>query len=67
VCGKNAGVAKKATCIAVKVMKDSGLGTVFDITEGVAWVADTHKNGTGKSVANMSLGSPISNPIIDAR
>ena len=68
VCGRNAGVAKKATCIAVKVMKDSGLGTVFDITGGLTWVAEAHKNGTNnKSVANMSLGSPIPNPIIDAR
>lgn len=67
VCGRYAGVAKKAKCIAVKVMKDSGLGTVFDITDGVSWVAEAHRNGTNsKSVANMSLGSPISNPIIDA-
>jgi hypothetical protein len=67
VCGRYAGVAKKSTCIAVKVMKDSGLGTVFDITDGVSWVATAHRNSTNKSVANMSLGSPIPNPIIDAR
>lgn len=66
VCGAESGVAKKSRCVAVKVMKDSGLGTVFDITGGVSWVAEQHRNGTRKSVANMSLGSPISNPIIDA-
>jgi len=66
ICGQKFGIAKKAKCIAVKVMRDSGLGTVFDITEGVAWVAEQHRNGTKKSVVNMSLGSPIPNPIIDA-
>lgn len=38
-------------------MRDSGLGTVFDITEGVAWVAEQHQNGTRRSVANMRFFS----------
>ena len=68
VCGRNVGVAKKAHCIAVKVLRDSGIGSIFDIAAGLTWVAEAHKNGTNnKSVANMSLGSPIPNPIIDAR
>jgi subtilisin family serine protease len=67
ICGATVGIAKKAKCIAVKVMKDSGLGTVFDITDGVSWVVEQHRgNASAKSISNMSLGSPISNPIIDA-
>jgi len=66
IAGSTYGLAKNATVIAVKIMKDSGIGTVFDITDGLAWVAQSHHNRTTKkSVANMSLGSPIRNPIID--
>lgn len=66
IAGSAYGLAKSATIIAVKILKDSGLGTVFDVTNGMEWVVESHNNRTSKkSVANMSLGSPIRNPFMD--
>lgn len=56
---KTFGVAKKATLIAVKVLRTSGFGTNSDVIKGVEWVTKQHrrKSRAGrKSVANMSLG-----------
>jgi subtilisin family serine protease len=66
IAGTSYGLAKRATIFAVKILKDSGLGTVFDVTNGMEWVVESHNNRTTKkSVANMSLGSPIRNPFMD--
>ena len=64
--GKTYGVAKKASIVAVKVLRSNGSGTLSDVIKGVSWVAEQHKNNleeaetTGskpkKSVANLSLG-----------
>jgi subtilisin family serine protease len=48
------GVAKKATCIAVKVLSAQGSGSWAGVIAGMDWTA---QNGTpNKDVANMSLG-----------
>lgn len=53
------GVAKKASLIAVKVLRTSGFGTNSDVIKGVEWVTRQHRKNARKgrqSVANMSLG-----------
>jgi len=66
--GKAYGVAKKANVYAVKVLRSSGYGSTVDVLKGIDWVGQTHaakkaKNGTTKSVANMSLGGGKSNAL----
>ena len=67
VAGKKYGVAKKASVIAVKVLRSNGSGSMSDVIKGVEFAADSHvkrvdaaKKGKDKkfkgSVANMSLG-----------
>lgn len=56
IAGKQYGVAKKATVIAVKVLSSSGYGTMADVVAGVEWAAKSAKQSGRKSVANMSLG-----------
>lgn len=55
IAGKQYGVAKGATIVAVKVLGDSGSGSYSGIISGVEWVARS-----GKGVANMSLGGGYS-------
>ncbi|MQS07560.1 S8 family serine peptidase [Streptomyces alkaliphilus] len=47
------GVAKKADLVSVKVLNDSGSGTIQGVIDGINWVT---ANASGPSVANMSLG-----------
>jgi cerevisin len=56
--GKTYGIAKKATVIAVKVLRTSGFGSNADVIKGVEWVLEQHlaRSGQRKTVANMSLG-----------
>ena len=69
IAGKQYGVAKKATVIAVKVLRSSGYGSMSDVVKGVEFTAKNHmqKSASGKkvkSVANMSLGGGKS-PALD--
>ncbi|RKO88516.1 peptidase S8/S53 domain-containing protein, partial [Blyttiomyces helicus] len=77
VAGAQYGVAKKATVVAVKVLRSNGSGTMSDVIRGVEWTINSHKErseaaGKGKkakSVANMSLGGGMSralNRAVDA-
>ena len=66
IAGKQYGVAKKATVIAVKVLRSSGYGSNADVIKGVEFTAKEHhrKLALGKkvkSIANMSLGGGRSN------
>lgn len=66
--GKIYGVAKKASIIAIKVLRSNGSGSMSDVVKGVEFAAESHldrvalaKQGKGKkgfkgSAANMSLG-----------
>ena len=51
--GTQYGVAKKIKIVGVKVLDDSGSGTIAGVIAGVDWVA---ANASGPAVANMSLG-----------
>jgi len=68
VCGTVAsatyGVAKKAHCVAVKVLSSSGSGAWTGVIAGLDW---TGINGTpNKDVANMSLGGGVNQACDDA-
>ncbi|KAH7007902.1 alkaline serine protease, partial [Microdochium trichocladiopsis] len=65
---KTYGVAKKATLIAVKVLDDTGSGTMTTVIEGLQWaLQDAQKNKrVKKSIANMSLAGSWSQAMDDA-
>ncbi|VVT43784.1 uncharacterized protein SAPINGB_P000144 [Magnusiomyces paraingens] len=63
IAGEKYGVAKKASIVAVKVLRSNGSGTMSDVLKGVEWAASAHiaavkanKKGFKGSTANMSLG-----------
>ncbi|KAI9315010.1 peptidase S8/S53 domain-containing protein [Dichotomocladium elegans] len=66
IAGKKYGVAKKASPVAVKVLRSNGSGTMSDVVSGVEWATEQHMKEAVKarkegkpfkgSVANMSLG-----------
>ncbi|EJD51049.1 peptidase 1 [Auricularia subglabra TFB-10046 SS5] len=54
--GKRVGVAKAANLVAVRILSDSGSGTVSDAIAGVNWVIEEVTTRThAPSVINMSL------------
>lgn len=56
--GKTYGLAKEATLVAVRVLDDSGNGSVGSVVTGVNWVTTDHQTGQ-PAIANMSLGGPL--------
>lgn len=59
IASKTYGIAKKASVIAVKVLRTNGFGTNADVIKGVEWTIKAAQKGAGRgrrSVANMSLG-----------
>jgi len=59
--GKTYGVAKKATMVAVKVLRSDGSGSISDVLSGIEWVVKAHKRvregkEPQKSIISMSLG-----------
>lgn len=50
------GVAPEATIIAVKVLDQSGNGTVATVTAGLDWVADQTLDFGSATAANISIG-----------
>jgi len=54
------GVAKKSTLIAVKVLSCSGSGSYSGVVSGVNYVVSSYNTRKNPSLANMSLGGPIS-------
>jgi cerevisin len=64
--GARFGVAKAANAIAVKVLDNSGGGTVRDTIAGVEWVIK-NATATGKSsILNISAGGPPNDAIDEA-
>lgn len=53
VAGSLHGVAKKAKIVGVRVLDDSGSGTIAQVVAGIDWVT---ANAVRPAVANMSLG-----------
>lgn len=62
--GKIYGVAKAVRLYAVRVLDNSGSGTISGIVAGVDWVTSHHT--TNPAVANMSLGGSASTTLDDA-
>lgn len=60
--GKDYGVAKKVTLVAVKVLNCKGSGTWSGVIAGMDWVVGDHNNST-KAVANLSLGGGFSSAV----
>jgi subtilisin family serine protease/flagellar hook assembly protein FlgD len=54
-----AGVAGKASLLAVKVLDADGLGTSESISKGIIWSADN-----GANIINLSLGTDQEDPLI---
>jgi subtilisin family serine protease len=61
--GRTWGIAKGVTLYAVRVLNNSGSGSVSGVVAGVDWVAGNHKK---PAVANMSLGGGASTALDDA-
>ena len=59
--GATYGVAKGVTLKAVKVLNCAGSGSTTSVVGGIDWVVGHH--GSGKAVANMSLGGGASSAI----
>ena len=57
------GVAPGTDLVGVKVLDDNGSGSYDDIIAGVEWVAENSEPG---SVANLSLGGPVSQALDEA-
>jgi len=61
------GLARAGTAIAVKVLGADGSGSNDGVIAGITWSVKDHKTrGSGRSVANMSLGGSLSKAINDA-
>ncbi|MEV7042718.1 S8 family peptidase [Amycolatopsis sp. NPDC051061] len=63
IAGAEYGIAKGATIYAVRVLDNSGSGTIAGVIAGVDWVT---KNHTNPAVANLSLGGGISDTLDNA-
>lgn len=64
--GTRWGVAKAANLIAVKVLSDSGSGSVSDIVSGLDWVATQVSSSGRPSIATLSLGGSASTTLDNA-
>jgi len=61
--GKQFGVAKKTTLFAVKVLGCTGSGSYAGVISGVNWALSNYQKRKNPSVANMSLGGPVSSSL----
>ncbi|KAJ8522139.1 hypothetical protein ONZ45_g1228 [Pleurotus djamor] len=66
VAGSQFGVAKGANIIAVKVLSDSGSGSVSGIVSGLNWVLTAARSSGRPSVVSMSLGGGASTAMDNA-
>ncbi|KAF8645749.1 hypothetical protein AX16_007616 [Volvariella volvacea WC 439] len=66
VAGSQFGVAKAASIIAVKVLSDSGSGTIADIVSGLNWVLTQSRASGRPSVVNLSLGGSANTALDNA-
>ena len=62
--GRDAGVAKGAQVVNVKVLDRNGRGTTADVTSGLEWILN-NVAATTKQVINLSLGSNGIDVILD--
>ncbi|HET8684489.1 MAG TPA: S8 family peptidase [Micromonosporaceae bacterium] len=64
--GKTVGVAKQVKLFSVRVLNCSGSGSFSQVIAGVDWVTANAPLTPGGSVANMSLGGGVFQPLDDA-
>lgn len=64
--GKLFGVAKGVTLVGVRVLNNSGSGTISGIVSGINWVVNDVAAKGGPAVANMSLGGSASSTLDSA-
>ncbi|KAH6908932.1 peptidase S8/S53 domain-containing protein [Coprinopsis sp. MPI-PUGE-AT-0042] len=64
--GSRVGVAKAATIISVKVLSDSGSGTVSGIISGINWVSSTAQSSKRPAVVLLALGGGVSTALDNA-
>ncbi|CAG8670661.1 24510_t:CDS:2 [Gigaspora margarita] len=57
--GKNFGVAKKATLIAVRVLNSTGKGSNSDVINGLSFVLDQHKNAKNKNSVSDAINQAV--------
>ncbi|MCX4905279.1 S8 family peptidase [Streptomyces sp. NBC_00878] len=62
IAGTTYGVAKQADIVAVRVLDDTGTGTLSQVIAGIDWVT---RHARKPAVANMSFGGPA-DPRLDA-
>ncbi len=63
IAGSQYGVAKNARIVGVRVLNNSGSGTLAGVVAGIDWVA---RNAVKPAVANLSLGGGANSSIDDA-
>ncbi|CRK58684.1 Alkaline serine exoprotease A precursor [Alloactinosynnema sp. L-07] len=61
--GKTYGVAKQVKIVPVRVLNNSGSGTISGVIAGIDWVT---RNAVKPAVANMSLGGSANQALDDA-
>jgi subtilisin family serine protease len=61
--GKDYGVAKKVTLVAVKVLNCAGSGSWSGVIAGMDWVVAFNDESKAKAVVNMSLGGGLSSSV----
>ncbi|KAI9137982.1 peptidase S8/S53 domain-containing protein [Paraphysoderma sedebokerense] len=66
IAGETYGVAKNCTLVPVKVVSNSGGGSLETILAGLSWLSESAKQRKKPSVVNMSLGTPKEMAIDDA-
>jgi len=54
--GTTCGIAKQVQLVAVKVLSDSGSGSIAGIISGIQWATNHFNNGNNYGVISMSLG-----------
>jgi subtilisin family serine protease len=59
--GKNVGVAKNVSLVAVRVLNNAGSGSTSGVISGINWIISNHT--TKPAVANMSLGGGMSDAL----
>jgi subtilisin family serine protease len=70
IAGKNVGIAKKAQIVSVKVLSDTGSGTLGSILDGIDWAIEDIKqqkriDPTKIFIANFSLGFGVAIRYVD--
>lgn len=66
VIGKNVGIATKAKGVGVKVLSDSGSGSVSGVIKGIEWSVNDIKSKNRCGVISMSLGGGKSTSLNNA-